>query len=210
LGTGDESKGEILFLIDEASALGALPALEETLVRGRSAGVRLLLAYQSASQVGATFKEKPSLLYENCTTQIFLGASSYETAERISQSLGQWTQVVDSYGENQSVSHSSSGSGGNDSVTRSFGTSMNYSQCGRALLRPEEVLTLDENLLIAFPRGKDPILARRVKWYEDPEFKASGTSPESHPLLCLTIVLAAVLAALVIAWQVVQPLIGGK
>jgi type IV secretory pathway TraG/TraD family ATPase VirD4 len=69
-----------LCLFDEASALGSLAALEEALVRGRSAGVRLLLAYQSDSQVKAAFKDKPSLLYDNCTTQISLGTSSYKTA----------------------------------------------------------------------------------------------------------------------------------
>ncbi len=77
--TGDERAGEVLFLIDEASALGSLSALEEALVRGRSAGVRMLVAYQSDSQVQAAFKDKPTLLYDNCTTQIYLGASSIET-----------------------------------------------------------------------------------------------------------------------------------
>ena len=38
---GNEWDGETLFLLDEASALGSLPALEEAMVRGRSAGVRL-------------------------------------------------------------------------------------------------------------------------------------------------------------------------
>ena len=85
--TGNEQDGEVLVLIDEASALGSsLPALEEALVRGRSAGVRLLLAYQCDSQIRTAFKDKPTLLYDNCSTQIYLGAaSSYETAERLSQ-----------------------------------------------------------------------------------------------------------------------------
>ena len=53
---GNERHGEVLFLLDEASALGSLPALEEALVRGRSAGVRLLLAYQSDTQVRTAFQ----------------------------------------------------------------------------------------------------------------------------------------------------------
>ena len=32
---------------------------------------------------------------------------------------------------------------------------------------------LDRPVLIAFLRGKDPILAKRVKWYKDPEFGLS-------------------------------------
>ncbi len=47
---GDERAGEVLFLCDEASTLGSLSALEEALVRGRSAGVRLLLAFLSARE----------------------------------------------------------------------------------------------------------------------------------------------------------------
>jgi len=167
---GDEREGEVLCLIDEASALSALPALEEALVRGRSAGVRLLLAYQSDSQIRAAFKDKPTLLYDNCSTQIYLGAaSSYETAERLSKSIGDWTQVVESYGENESRSSQSGGASQQGGQT-SRGSSLNYSETGRALLRPEEILTLDNDYVIVLQRGMSPILANRVKWYEDPEF----------------------------------------
>jgi type IV secretion system protein VirD4 len=164
---GSEWEGETLFLLDEASALGSLPALEEAMVRGRSAGVRLLLAYQSDSQVRAAFKDKPTLLYDNCATQIYLGAaSSYESAERLSKSIGDWTQVVESYGENQSFSWQSAQQGGQSSR----GSSLNYSETGRALLRPEEILQLDNDLMIVLQRGISPILAKRVKWYQDSEF----------------------------------------
>lgn len=165
---GSESDGETLFLLDEASALGSLPALEEALVRGRSAGVRLLLAYQSDCQVTAAFKGKPTLLYDNCSTQIYLGAaSSYESAERLSKSIGDWTQVVESYGQNESYSWQSASQEGGQG---SRGSSLNYSEAARALLRPEEILTLDNDCMIVLQRGTAPILAERVKWYADPEF----------------------------------------
>jgi type IV secretory pathway TraG/TraD family ATPase VirD4 len=41
---------------------------------------------------------------------------------------------------------------------------------GRALLRPDEVLTLPDDYLIAFQRGMAPILAKRIKYYLDPAF----------------------------------------
>lgn len=168
---GSESNGETLFLLDEASALGSLPALEEALVRGRSAGVRLLLAYQSDSQVTAAFKGKPTLLYDNCSTQIYLGAaSSYESAERLSKSIGDWTQVVESYGQNESYSWQSASQEGGQA---SRGSSLNYSEAGRALLRPEEILTLDNDCMIVLQRGMPPILAERVKWFADPEFNSA-------------------------------------
>ena len=172
---GDEQDGEVLVLLDEASALGAsLPALEEALVRGRSAGVRLILAYQSDSQVRAAFKDKPTLLYDNCSTQIYLGAaSSYETAERLSKTIGDWTQVVENYNENESRSWQQGGasqSGGQ----MNRGSSLSYSESGRALLRPEEIMTLSNDYLIAVLRGMSPILAQRVKWYQDRDFNPAA------------------------------------
>ncbi len=181
--SGDEAGGEVLFLLDEASALGSLPAIEEALVRGRSAGVRILLAYQSDSQIKAAFKDKPTLLYDNCTTQIYLGASSIETAERISKSLGEWTQLVDSYGENNSHSWSAGNGDSSESQQRSEGSSLNYSVCARALLKPEEILTLDDSYLIAFQRGLAPILARRVKYLPGPTVQPLLAAATAEPVV---------------------------
>jgi type IV secretion system protein VirD4 len=166
---GNEQDSEVLFLLDEASALGSLTALEEALVRGRSAGVRLLLAYQSDSQVRAAFRDKPTLLYDNCSTQVYLGAaSSYESAERLSKSIGDWTQTLESYGENESWQPGNVSQQTGGQITRSC--SLNYSVAGRALLRPEEILTLSNDCMIVLQRGLSPILAERVKWYADPAF----------------------------------------
>ncbi len=179
---GKEQAGEVLFLIDEASALDSLSALEEALVRGRSAGVRMLLAYQSDSQVQNAFKGKPTLLYDNCTTQIYLGASSIETAERLSKSLGEWTQVLEGFGENMSRSRSEGGGGPHDNQQFTRGSNFNYSVNARALLKPDEVLTLSDDYLIAFQRGMRPILARRIRWYQDAEFNPA-TAGSLFPVL---------------------------
>jgi type IV secretion system protein VirD4 len=171
---GNEQAGEVLFLIDEASALGSLSALEEALIRGRSAGVRLLLAYQSDSQVRAAFMNKPTLLYDNCSTQIYVGPpSSIETAERLSKSLGEWTQVVEAYGENRSHSWPAVGAGQGDQMSQ--GQSFNYSVSGRALLRPDECMRLSGDNLIAFVPSMPAILARRIKWYQDRTFSTAAS-----------------------------------
>lgn len=94
--------------------------------------MRLLLAYQSDSQIRTAFKDKPTLLYDNCSTQIYLGAaSSYETAERLSKSIGDWTQVVESYVENESQSWQQGGAS-QQGGQMSRGSSRNYSVSGRA------------------------------------------------------------------------------
>jgi len=170
--SGSEEKSEVLFLLDEASILGSLPGIEEALVRGRSAGCRLLLAYQSDAQVITAFKDKPGLLYDACGTQIYLGASSYETAERISKTLGSWTQTVESGGTNSGGSRNTEGGNGG---SVSWGQSANYAPQARPLMFPDEILRMGDDYLIAFQRGLPaPILARRVKWYEDPAFNPAA------------------------------------
>jgi type IV secretion system protein VirD4 len=173
VGSGSEEVSEVLLLCDEASALGSLPALEEALIRGRSSGLRILLAYQSFSQIQAAFKDKPTLILDNCGVQIHMGpASSLEAAERLSKSVGDFTQVVDSYGQNWNRSSSSHGDTGSQS---SRGESLNYAQLGRALLKPEEILSLSEDELIAFVRGMPaPILAKRITWFADRGFNPAA------------------------------------
>ena len=56
----------------------------------------------------------------------------------------------------------------------SRGSSLSYSESGRALLRPEEIMTLNNDCLIAVLRGMSPILAERVKWYQDPDFNPAA------------------------------------
>jgi type IV secretion system protein VirD4 len=177
---GNERKAEVLCLLDEASALGSLAAVEEALVRGRSAGVRLLLAYQSDSQVRTAFKDKPTLLYDNCSVQLYLGVTSIESAERLSKTLGEWTQVVESANENESRSRTGGGfdSPGNGTQTsRTWSSSRNWQPQARALLKPEELLTLSRDYLIALIAGMPPVLARRIKWYADPLFRSLVATP---------------------------------
>ena len=57
----------------------------------------------------------------------------------------------------------------------SRGETMNYAPGGRALLRPEEILRLGEEYMVAFVRGMpSPILARRVEWYADRSFNPAA------------------------------------
>src|SRR5262249_13810621 len=152
------------------------------------------------AQVTAAFKDKPTLLYDNCATQIYLGASSIETAERISKSLGEWTQLVEGYNRNDSRSWNEGGSGPPQGQQLSQGSSLNFSQNGRALLRPEEVLTLND-CLIAFQRGMHPILARPIKWFADPEFNPAAARPARRLPLPWWLMLA--VAAALFVWGLI-------
>ncbi len=81
--------------------------------------------------------------------------------------------MLESYGENESHSWQQGGAS-QQSGQMSRGSSLNYSESGRALLRPEEILTLNNDYVIALLRGMSPILAQRVKWYQDREFNPAA------------------------------------
>jgi type IV secretion system protein VirD4 len=165
-------------------------------VRGRSSGVRLLLAYQSDSQVTAAFKDKPTLLYDNCSTKIYLAASSVETSERISKSLGDWTQVVESASESTSRQYGQQEQiGAGPQMTRNW--SQSWQPQARALLRPEEILTMSRELMIVLIDGMPPVLARRIRYFADPLF---GTARVPGPPPWWWLVLAGALA--LVAWAV--------
>lgn len=162
---------EVLFMLDECSALNGLPALEEALVRGRSGGVRMCLIYQSASQVEAAFKDKKTLIYDNADVQIWFKPNSYESAERISKSLGNYTEQVNSLGANTGRSWTQgSYNAHQQGVNVNAGSNENWSVMTRPLMRPEELLAMDDHYLIAFTRNMLPICAKRIKYYSDPAF----------------------------------------
>ena len=166
--------GEVLLLLDEASCLNGLSPIQDALVKGRSSGLRMLLAYQSDSQIQAAFKDQKTLLYDNADAQIYPGASSYETAERISKSCGDWTQVVSSYNENESRSIP----GGQSGAQTSRGSTTSLSVQGRNLIRPEEVLTLNRAYLICFVRGMAPICDAASDLLQRSRLQPRNQSPE--------------------------------
>jgi len=201
---GDERKTQVLFLLDEFSALvgNGLTAVEEALVRGRQAGIRLVIVCQSDSQVKAAFKHTPELIYDNCSTHIYLPPSSIETAERLSKCLGDFTQVVESAADNESMSRQEAGlNSQNGSKQLSRGCNRNWQPQGRALMRPEELLTMSRDHLIVLVGGMPPILARRVKYFADPLFGRAPRFQRSCSLMWWFLLATAVLSML---WAVVE------
>jgi type IV secretion system protein VirD4 len=163
-------QGQTFFALDECATLGNLPALEQLIQLGRAGGAKALLVYQSDALVRAAFRDKPTLLHDGCSTQIYMGVTTLEEAQKISGMIGQKTIVVECDSDNESRGWSRSAGQHGDSISENHGGGRSRQVQGRPLLRPEEILRLPSDLLICFHRGVPPIIARRIKWYEDREF----------------------------------------
>jgi type IV secretion system protein VirD4 len=100
------------------------------------------------------------------SSQVFFGVNDLPTAEYVSNRLGSATIIVASGGSNTGRS-SSSTFGGSWNTGRSSGRNDNWSQMGRKLLNPDEVLNLDPRTAVAFTPGVPPVFTQLVRYFEE-------------------------------------------
>jgi len=162
----DETK-KVHFVCDEAYTLGKMDQIADVLTYGRSYGIRLLMLYQDCGQLRKCWPDgADQTLLANCT-QVFFGVNDQQTAEYVSNRLGEFTQLVTSGGSSYGGSSQESSGQPGGSHTRSWNSNDNWQQAGRKLLRPEEVTGLSERIAITFTPGVPPIWTRLIRYYED-------------------------------------------
>ncbi len=156
----------VTFVLDEAASLGRMDALDDAVDKYRGYGVRLQFYFQSVSQLRKCFPDGQEQTLLSNVSQVFFGVNDLPTAEYVSNRLGESTIVVSSGGTSSGTSHQTS-SKGDGSSTRSTNENSNWSQMGRKLLKPEEVLALDKRTAITFTPGVPPIWTTLVRYYEE-------------------------------------------
>ncbi|AMV24089.1 Conjugal transfer protein TraG [Gemmata sp. SH-PL17] len=171
---GLQESRKIHFVLDEAASLGhGMNALADAVDKYRGYGIRCQFYYQSMGQLKNCWPEDQGQTLLSNTAQVFFGVNDLPTAEYVSNRLGEATVVVTSGGSStgRSYSSSSGGSGpGQQTSGSSSGHNDNWSQVGRRLLKPDEVLNLDPRTAITFAPGVPPILTRLLRYYEERGF----------------------------------------
>jgi len=156
-------------ILDEAASLGAnMGCIEDAIDKYRGYGIRLQMYYQSPAQLKKCFPNAQDQTVLSNVTQVFFAVND-TSAEYISNRLGDETIIVESGGTSSGYSIPS-GMGSHGQSSSSGNSTRNWSQMGRKLLKPEEILSLDERLAITFVAGQRPILTRLDRYYE----KGSG------------------------------------
>ena len=143
-----------------------MESLDDAVDKYRSYGVRLQFYYQSLGQLKKCFPDGQDQTLLSNVSQVFFGVNDLPTAEYVSNRLGESTIVVSSGGTSTGTSHQQSGKG-EGGTTTSKNASENWSQMGRKLLKPEEVLSLDNRTAITFTPGVPPIWTTLVRYYEE-------------------------------------------
>jgi type IV secretion system protein VirD4 len=169
-GLGERNK--VHFILDEAAALGQMPALDDAVDKYRGYGVRLQFYYQSLGQLRKCWPHDQGQTLLANTTRIFFGTTEFQTAEFISKTIGSETIVVESGGSNRNWSRNRGSSSGS-SYSESSGTSYsetsnsNWQQQGRELLKPDEIIALDPRIAITLTPGVRPLWTRLLRYYEE-------------------------------------------
>lgn len=196
---GLQDRNKVHFVLDEAASLGHMDALDDAVDKFRGYGVRLQLYYQSLGQLKKCFPEGgDQTLLSNCTT-VWFGVNDNETAEYVSNRLGEETIVINSGGTSSGTSRQT-GHDGNYSY--SSNDSENWQQHGRKLLKPEEVMALPERTAITFTPGVPPIWTTLIRYYEGPLKQPGRFWPavrafvDAVCLLLLALMLAALLSGM--------------
>ncbi len=162
---GLQETTKVHFVLDEAASLGHMDALDDAVDKFRGYGIRLQLYFQSLGQLKRCFPEGQDQTLLSNVTQVFFGVNDPQTAEYVSNRLGEETIIVESGGTGSSTSWQASQQGSGSS-SYSTSTSNNWQQFGRKLLKPEEVAALPERVAITFTPGVPPIWTWLVRYYE--------------------------------------------
>lgn len=133
--------------LDEFANIGMIPGFERLMATIRSRNISASLVFQNFSQGKALFRDDWDGIVGNCDTKLFLGGDDMTTSKWLSERLGNETVIS----SNQSRSHGASGSWSeSDQIVK------------RALLDPDEVSQLDNEMAIVMIRGLKPFLSKKL------------------------------------------------
>jgi len=150
----------VLFLLDEVASLGRMAPIETGIAYLAGYGVSIWLFFQDLGQLQATYPKWRSMI-ANCNVRQAFGVADVQTARELSAMLGNRTIEVRSQGSSQDLPVAL--------VPDSFSRHVN--ETGRALMTPDEVMTMPEHQQLIFVQACAPIRALKVRYWKEATFK---------------------------------------
>lgn len=154
-----EQRQRLLLLLDEFPALGRLDFFESALGVIAGYGIKAMLISQSSNQLDKTYGPKNSII-DNTHVRVFYAPNTIETAETVSRTLGQKTEV-----------HEQRNYAGHRLAPWLERLSVANHATARPLLTPGEVMELPVTDELVFLASRPPIRAKKIHYYEDSNFK---------------------------------------
>jgi type IV secretion system protein VirD4 len=164
----EDDKFDVLFLLDEFASLGRMKEMGRAITTVRSSGAHLMLIVQSLANLRETYGADGAVNFlSNCQLQLFMAPTDADTPRYISEAIGDQTRLTRVKSWRQ---------GGWDAA------SIQERQEGARLIRPEQIRMLGPEAAIALIRDQNPVLLRKVRYFEDRALKAFAGGGQSAPL----------------------------
>ncbi len=142
------------FILDEFANIGKIPDFDKKISTSRSRKISFSVILQNLDQLEAVYEKSYETIIGNCDTTIFLGSNSQKTVEYFSKELGEKTINRDSWSINKDKHMWRQGYNKSDQIM------------ARALLTPDELRRLDNDLCIIFEKGVKPIKAQKYYYFK--------------------------------------------
>ena len=151
---GGALKVPTYFILDEFANIGKIPDFDKKISTSRSRKISFSVILQNLDQLEAVYEKSYETIIGNCDTHVFLGSNSYKTVEYFSKALGEKTIERDSISINRDRQYFKTGQSTSDQVM------------ARALMTPDELRRMDNDLCIIFEKGIKPVKANRYYYFK--------------------------------------------
>lgn len=150
----------VLFMMDEFPSLGEMPQFQVGIAYFRGYRVKLFLIVQDTQQLKGIYEEAGmNSFLSNSYYRITFAANNVETANLISQLIGNKTAVQHSHNKPKFLD------------LNPAARTINTSEVQRALLLPQEVITLPRDEQIILIESFAPIRTKKIFYFSDRFFK---------------------------------------
>lgn len=165
---GGKLKVPTYFILDEFANIGKIPDFDKKISTSRSRKISFSVILQNIDQLEAVYEKSYETIMGNCDTHVFLGSNSFKTVEYFSKALGETTIDRDSISINK------------DKQNMKTGKSISDQIMARALMTPDELRRLDNDLCIIFEKGIKPVKANKFYYFKHPMAKEMARLEISH------------------------------
>ena len=156
------------FILDEFANIGKIPDFDKKISTSRSRKISFSVILQNLDQLEAVYEKSHETIIGNCDTCIFLGSNSQKTVEYFSKELGEKTINRDSWSVNKDKHMWRQGYNKSDQIM------------ARALMTPDELRRLDNDLCIILEKGVKPIKAQKYYYFKYSTAKLAHQYPANH------------------------------
>ena len=156
------------FILDEFANIGQIPDFDQKISTSRSRRISFSVILQNLDQLEAIYDKSYETIIGNCDTHLFLGSNSQKTVEYFSKALGEKTISHYSISTNRDKGHHRTGYSNSDQIM------------ARALMTPDELRRMNNDLCIIFVKGLRPVKAEKFYYFKKPMAKELAKYEMNH------------------------------